>query len=373
MNEVMVFVTDDNPENPGSRSHYVYKSLCKDYYIRPVIYNELGVRSYRASFLSRFYMAKGKSYPWIRSVYASKAIGKALGKRLKVMEYDLVFVRFASTALAFLNQSKPVIYLSDAVFGAMASYYPKFSNISKRGLNDGNEIDALALSKASAIVLTSEWAKKSAIELYGIPESKVSVVPLGAYMDDIPSLEVVKQRKLNRELRLLFFGLSWSRKGGDYAAETVRDLRKKGIKASLVVAGTKPPEEFRDVISEVYPVIDKNRKEHRDKLRELYQNCDFLLLPTRAEAFGVAFSEAAAFGLPVITTDTGGVSSVVQNGVNGYRLPLEAKGSDYSELIEKSLCNYEKLVVSSKEKYERELSWNTWRASIKSIISGISE
>jgi len=373
MSKAMVFVTDDNPENPGSRSHYVYKSLCKDYDIRPVIYKELGARSYRASFLSRFYKAKGKSYPWIRSVYASKAIGKALDRKLKSMEYDLLFVRFASTALAFLKQDKPVVYLSDAVFGAMAPYYPKFSNLSQRALNDGNRIESLALSKASAVVLASEWARKSAIELYGIPESKISVVPLGAYMDEIPSLEVVKQRKLNRELRLLFFGLSWLRKGGKYAAEAVRDLREKGIGASLVVAGTRPPEEISDLVSEVYPVIDKNSREHRDLLRELYLNCDFMLLPTRAEAFGVVFSEAAAFGLPVITTDTGGVPSVVENGVNGYRLPLEASGKAYSKIIEKSLADYERLAISSREKYDRDLSWNTWRASINSIVSAISE
>lgn len=33
-----------------------------------------------------------------------------------------------------------------------------------------------------------------------------------------------------------------------------------------------------------------------------------LLLPTRAECAGIVFNEASAYGVPILLTDTGGVS-----------------------------------------------------------------
>jgi len=43
--------------------------------------------------------------------------------------------------------------------------------------------------------------------------------------------------------------------------------------------------------------------------------------------------ESNAYGMPAITTRTGGVPDVVLDGVNGYCLPLEAGGAEYGRLI----------------------------------------
>ncbi|WP_137463714.1 glycosyltransferase, partial [Escherichia coli] len=52
-----------------------------------------------------------------------------------------------------------------------------------------------------------------------------------------------------------------------------------------------------------------------------------LLLPTIADCYGMVFCEAAAFGLPVVATDTGGVSSIVINERTGILIkdPLDYK------------------------------------------------
>ncbi|MBK9055158.1 MAG: glycosyltransferase family 4 protein [Chloroflexi bacterium] len=52
----------------------------------------------------------------------------------------------------------------------------------------------------------------------------------------------------------------------------------------------------------------------------LYQSCDLFVLPTEAEAFGIAAIEALAVGLPVITTPVGGLTDVVVDGENGFLL-----------------------------------------------------
>lgn len=48
------------------------------------------------------------------------------------------------------------------------------------------------------------------------------------------------------------------------------------------------------------------------------------------EAFGVVFAEASAMGLPVITTDTGGIKDIIRDGYNGLIVPQK----DPSAIVE---------------------------------------
>ena len=57
------------------------------------------------------------------------------------------------------------------------------------------------------------------------------------------------------------------------------------------------------------------------RLKQLYAQADIFVFPTEADCFGIAVSEAMAAGLPVITTDIGGLSEQVEHGVNGLIIP----------------------------------------------------
>jgi glycosyltransferase involved in cell wall biosynthesis len=108
------------------------------------------------------------------------------------------------------------------------------------------------------------------------------------------------------------------------------------------------------------------------KLENLYKRSHLFFLPTRAECFGIVFCEANSYGIPVISTDTGGVSSVIQNDINGYLLALSATHKDYYEEIVKLLINRNKLKeisISSREKYLRDLNWGIWGIQMKEIIT----
>ncbi|MFO7296833.1 MAG: glycosyltransferase [Pseudomonadota bacterium] len=49
--------------------------------------------------------------------------------------------------------------------------------------------------------------------------------------------------------------------------------------------------------------------------------CDIYVWPGIGEAYGMAYLEAQAMGLPVVAQDTAGVSAVVQSGVTGRLTP----------------------------------------------------
>lgn len=50
----------------------------------------------------------------------------------------------------------------------------------------------------------------------------------------------------------------------------------------------------------------------------------------RADCIPFVFNEANAFGLPMITADTGGVPDMIRIGENGYVLPYGARGFEYA-------------------------------------------
>ncbi|MCW5732488.1 MAG: glycosyltransferase family 4 protein [Enhydrobacter sp.] len=64
-----------------------------------------------------------------------------------------------------------------------------------------------------------------------------------------------------------------------------------------------------------------------DALPDLYANADLYLWPAINEAYGMAFLEAQAAGLPVVAGRTGGVPAVVTDGVTGILTPVGDPGA----------------------------------------------
>jgi glycosyltransferase involved in cell wall biosynthesis len=211
--------------------------------------------------------------------------------------------------------------------------------------------------------MTSQWAKQSAIEDYGVSPELVEIILFGANMDFVPPAEGIFEKERNETLTLLFLAVDWERKGGSLAFDTLIALKEKGMKAKLIVCGCIPPVEFADTDMQVIPFLNKNKPEDHELFVQLLSNCHFLVLPTRADCSLIVACEANSYGVPAITTNVGGISDVVIDDVNGYCLPLEAKGRQYAEQIASIYCDdrkYHQLIASSRKRFEDYLNWNKW-------------
>ena len=56
-------------------------------------------------------------------------------------------------------------------------------------------------------------------------------------------------------------------------------------------------------------------------LLSAYAAADVFVLPSHFESFGIVLLEAAASGLPIVSTRVGVAEELVVNGVNGFTLP----------------------------------------------------
>ena len=98
-------------------------------------------------------------------------------------------------------------------------------------------------------------------------------------------------------------------------------------------------------------------------MEELFLKNHFFILPTRFEAYGIVFCEASAYGLISVASNTGGIPTVVKNGVNGFLIPIEDQGKLYAEKIEEIYLDKNKmkeLNLSSRNFYEESLNWKAW-------------
>ena len=203
---------------------------------------------------------------------------------------------------------------------------------------------------------------------YGATAERVRIVAFGANLEEVPDREVILRKKRDGVCRLLFIARDWKRKGGDVARETLLALLDGGIAAELTVCGCEPPKAALHPRLRVLPLIDKHNARNRKIFSQLLLSSHFLLLPTRADCTPIVMCEANAFGVPVMTTSTGGIPSIVQEGVNGCMLPQDARGDKFAQLIAtifEDENHYARMVAGARAMFEQRLNWTSWGETMK--------
>ncbi|HAY3322227.1 TPA: glycosyltransferase family 4 protein, partial [Escherichia coli] len=166
----------------------------------------------------------------------------------------------------------------------------------------------------------------------------------------------------------LFLGVDWERKGGKTALKAIEYVRQLyGIDVRLKICGCTPNQKILPTWVELIDKVDKNNVDEYQKFIDVLSNADILLLPTIAECYGMVFCEAAAFGLPVVATDTGGVSSIVINERTGILIkdPLDYKhfGNAIHKIIS-SVETYQNYSQNARIRYNNILHWDNWAKKI---------
>lgn len=77
-------------------------------------------------------------------------------------------------------------------------------------------------------------------------------------------------------------------------------------------------------------------------IRDYYEAIDLLVLPSRSEGLPNVVLEAMSLGVPVLATDVGGLSTIIQNGLNGFLIKPNSS-EDLSQAILYALKDPERL------------------------------
>src|SRR5579862_2875354 len=298
--------------------------------------------------------------------FALRSYARQIDDHLRRSPVDVVFAA-SSIPVTLLRTPLPVVFWIGSLYHQMHDYYGGigFGSPAPSARRRGRDQEETALARASYAIYASRWAADLASQL--TDPAKIRVLPWGAGVkvqhtrQEVSDWAKRKRAQRQGQCELLFIGIDWERKGGTLAVEIARWLNNQGVRTRLRVAGCRPTEPLPEFV-EVIGHLSKRTPEGRQRFEDLCRGADFFILPTRAEAAGIVFCEASAYGLPSITFDTGGVSDYVRQGVSGCCFPLESTPEDFGKAIFDTLrdeSSYEKMATNAFHEYETRLNWKT--------------
>lgn len=320
-----------------------------------------------------------------------QAIGRYLSDELRDSNSDLV-ICLGNALVPYLETDKPIILWHDSIWFAVHELdFEKF----KREHPLYHELDQLTFEKSSLVIFAAEWVKQLSIEHYSAAPEKIRVVPFGANIEGKAEDEVYRSinQRPNARCELTFIAKNWRMKGLQPAFEVARNLNKSGLPTTLNVIGNAPPkltlrrrishtihyhrfdeqEKFKDEFYRAdfvkyHGFLHKDEPQDNQLISKILLSSHFLLHPTSFDCFGLVLAEANALGIPSITTNILGPDSIIRDGVNGYKYPLngfvESATSRVLGFFE-DYPQYINLAMSSYREYEERLNWET---SVKKVL-----
>lgn len=307
--------------------------------------------------------------------FSAQAYSQQVAMQLKKLNVDAI-VSPLINPIAYLDTHKPIALWTDALYAALVGFYPPFSKHSARTIMEGNAITQECLARCRLAIFSSDWAARSALELYGTSREKVHVVPFGANLESEPTYPAIQEYIANRDpkkLRLLFLAKSWERKGGDIVLKVTHALHAAGYPVELTIVGYHPPELKNNNYPYIHTLgfISKRSPLGKAQIESLLANTHFLFVPSRAEAYGIVFCEANAFAVPCLTTYVGGIGTIVKDNFNGLTFGLDDKIQTYCERIValwESEQRYKELALSSYNEFTTRLNWKVAVGRVKELL-----
>ncbi len=212
-----------------------------------------------------------------------------------------------------MAQSQPSFLCTDITprqYDEMADHYNHTADADGPLSYVKHRLNQRLFQSATRLLPWSSWVANSMVNDYHVNPSRITVLPPGV---DLDSWQPHPKPKQNGPLNVLFVGGDFYRKGGETLLDAFNTLPAGTAVLHLVTRSQIPESENVCVYGNMQP--------NTPELLALYAQADVFVLPTRAEAFGIAAVEAAASGLPVIATRVGGLVDIVRDGQTGFLLP----------------------------------------------------
>ena len=217
---------------------------------------------------------------------------------------------------------------------------------------------------ADHIMVPTEFARQTFLKR-GFAEKKIIKIPYGV------DLKEFQKKKSNKEkgliFRIIYTGTLSIRKGVLYLLKSFEELNLKN--SQLLMIG--------NIDSEIKSKINKYRSNKKiifkksisqSKLSEQYSSSNVFITCSIEEGLSMVQLQAMSCGLPIICTPNSGGDEIIDNGNDGFILPIR----DIEELKKKILYLYNnqsicfEMGMRAQKKIKDSFSWETYG---KNVIS----
>lgn len=252
--------------------------------------------------------------PWFEEVLLQQEIPLVLSQR------------------GFHNNIRP--FVDKANFNYLQKWYPKiagFHSVSKAIAANGDKI----------------WQSPKKID---------HVVYTGLPLEQIPfALEYTK----SEPLQLLSIGRAHWIKGYDYALRCCRMLKEKNVPFTYTIIGGAGDEELLFLRHDLglQDCVFLEKRMPQQEVFDLMRQASLLVMPSLEEGVPNVMVEAMAIGLPVLSTNCGGVPELITQDVSGWMVPIrdpEAMAAAIEGFTDLPLAKIEKVRIAARKKVEQQ-------------------
>jgi glycosyltransferase involved in cell wall biosynthesis len=234
--------------------------------------------------------------------------------------------------------------------------------------------EGAVLSAAASVVTTSAWARRILLRLYSLPADRVQVAEPGVDAAELAPGTPTAGAMLS--VAAVIPG-----KGHDVLLEALATLT--GLRWHCLCVGSLE----RDPV-----FVDRLRRrvaawgmdgrvrfsgpQAGAELAGSYTAADVLVLPSRAETYGMVVTEALARGLPVVAADVGGVSEALGHGADCARPGLLVPPGDAAALGDALRAWLEdtdlrrRLRRAARERRESLAGWSNTISVVEGVVAG---
>ncbi len=242
--------------------------------------------------------------------------------------------------------------------------------------------EAMMFLESDAIIAVSDSLRSIIAATYAIPEHRLYTVHNGldyqAFVKERPH-SVAKLQKLRQQLAphnekiILFAGRLNPQKGIDALFESAAQVIAAYPAVRYIIAGEA---DLQDYVAVVQELVARNPQVQekvlllgripREQLVHLYQVANLALVPSIYEPFGYAAIEAMACGVPVIASDSGGLSEIIRHGKTGLLVPVMVS-EDGQRRVDREALAAAQIQLLSDDAYAQQLG-NAGRDAVRSTF-----
>ncbi|MCD8537634.1 MAG: glycosyltransferase family 4 protein [Burkholderiaceae bacterium] len=165
-----------------------------------------------------------------------------------------------------------------------------------------------ALSEAAHVIVTSQITKQTLIDQYSVTASHITVVEPGvdrpAELAEMVPTKTSRSGQTTQSVKLLSVGALVPRKGVDVLITALGQVADLDWQLDIVGDYHRAPA-YTDEINALIQKLGLEQKikllgaQAAEQLSRLYESADVFVLASRYEGYGMAYTEALAWGLPV--------------------------------------------------------------------------
>lgn len=296
-------------------------------------------------------------------------------KKVFKKKYDVVYIAPTVSNFGFYKDFIVVVIVK--LFQKKIIFHQHNKGVSQRKKNRFNNLLYHYFYKDVYVILLSKLLYQDISEF--VSQNKVYICPNGIEL--VPNLEsLILNKPKNKTPTLLFLSNLIESKGVYVLLESCKILNEKKIKFQCLFVGGEGDISKTAFLRKVEELkisehISYLGKKYGDEKHELFLNSDIFIFPTyyHNECFPLVALEAMQYGIPVISSNEGGIPDIIKISFNGLIVPSKNPtelAKQMSVLINDKELRI-KLGENGRNKFLNEYTLNKFEENLVQIISEI--